>query len=125
MSTRCQTFIKAAGEPVATIYRHCDGYPTGMGEDLWTLARKCNSAQDMVVKILTAWHFDAELEEINAKHGDTEYEYYVEFPECAYMESKPTVTVKSLHTGRTFVMEPSTGYWLQHYDELEEFEKLN
>lgn len=121
MSTRCQTFIKANGRPVATIYRHCDGYPTGMGKDLCDMMRRETTPQEMVVKILTAWNFDAELEEIDAKHGDTEYEYTVEFPKAAFFKSKPTLTIKSLHTGK----EMKGDSWWQLLGEIEQFQKEN
>lgn len=120
MSTRCQTFIKAEGKPVATIYRHCDGYPTGMGNDLCDMARKTRSPHAMVVKILTAWNFDAEIEEIDAKHGDTEYEYTVEFPKMSHYDSEPTITVKSLHTGKEI-----SGDWLGVKCQLDQFQREN
>ena len=121
MSTRCQTFIKANGHPVATIYRHCDGYPTGMGRDLCEMIRKETTPHELVVKILTAWNFDAELEEIDAKHGDTEYEYTVEFPNPAYAGGKPTLTIKSLHTNE----EIKGDDWGKLMMELDDFEKEN
>lgn len=100
MSTRCQTFITCKGEPVATIYRHCDGYPSGMGKDLAEMCGRKLSAQALVVKILTAWNFNAELEEVSAKHGDTEYEYYVDFPCNSFESAVPMITVKNLRSGK-------------------------
>lgn len=119
MSTRCQAFISAAGKPVATIYRHCDGYPTGMGKDLCEIASRTKFPGDMVAKILTAYDFDAELETIDAKHGDTEYEYYVNFP-SEYGECSPNITVKSLRTYTTL-----SGEWFEVLCELKAWQKEN
>lgn len=121
MSTRCQTFITCKGEPVATIYRHYDGYPSGMGRDLIEMCHKTTIAQELVVKILTAWNFEVQLEEISAKHGDAEYEYYVDFPCCSYESAIPTVTIKSLWTGKQTTVEP--GSHIESFSKLDEFEK--
>lgn len=126
MSTRCQTFITFNGKPVATVYRHCDGYPMGMGLDLINMCRKSSTAHELLVKLLTAWDFDAELEEIGAKHGDTEYEYYVDFSgDYSAQPSSPVLTIKSIHTGRSMTAETEGAKWLDAITEIEEFGKQN
>lgn len=121
MSTRCQTFITCKKEPVATIYRHYDGYPSGMGRDLIEMCHKTTIAQELVVKILTAWNFEAQLEEINANHGDTEYEYYVDFPCCSYESAIPTVTIRDMYTLKQTTIE--AGSYIEAFTELDKFEK--
>lgn len=71
MSTRCITLLKDSGITVATIYRHCDGYPEGMGEDLKNFfMRRKNSLMTLLAANFVA--------EINANNSDT-LELYPEF----------------------------------------------
>lgn len=109
MSTRCQIFIKECGEPVVTMYRHYDGYPTGMGQELVQMLTKCETAQELTVMLLTAWNFQVELEPINAKHGDTEYEYTVEFNNgWGGSGGAPTLTVRDLWANENLTIECSS-----------------
>lgn len=100
MSTRCQTFIYQGDEKVATIYRHCDGYPSGMGLDLCTILQRCKDMSSFVAAVLTCPMFDAEIEPVDAKHGDTEYEYVVRFPEWG-SKAEPELEVRGLWEGKT------------------------
>ena len=48
----------------AQFYRHHDGYPEGLGVDI-------------ACSLLDNIRLDMEIEELDAKHGDIEYIYYV------------------------------------------------
>lgn len=110
MSTRCQTFITEGGNKVATIYRHCDGYPEGMGLDLCEMLEDLEKydwadSNALVKRILSTDKFYAEIECIEAKHGDTEYEYYIDF--AGWGEArKPLLTILDLWQNKSIKGNP-------------------
>lgn len=87
MSTRCQLFITEDNKPVATIYRHYDGYPEGMGVFLANALD--DGSGDLVIDVTAFIHklldftdtynVHLEFEGIESLHGDTEFEYHINF----------------------------------------------
>ena len=84
MSTRCHVVIKDDDnefEVTHFIYRHCDGYPSGAGEDLKTILREYKSdlgfnIPDLVKEIIDS---DNGFEDENCGiHGDEEYIYMID-----------------------------------------------
>lgn len=94
MSTRCQTLITIDGEPAACIYRHCDGYPEGMGNDICKALQKTSDAGKFAAMLLSAWTFDCELEQIGAEHDDAEYVYTVDFPGWRQLSRQVSVRIQ-------------------------------
>lgn len=59
-----QSFSEKPDVIHAQFYRHHDGYPEGLGVDI-------------ACSLLDNIRLDMEIEELDAKHGDIEYIYYV------------------------------------------------
>ena len=81
MSTRCHTII-TKGEEKSYVYRHCDGYPDGAGEDLKTFINyyKDNfetwSVNDLGVELENE-EYGFEFENYGI-HGDEDYIYFID-----------------------------------------------
>ena len=81
MSTRCHTIVTKNGHE-AFIYRHCDGYPGGAGEDLKDFIdeNKDNlenwSVNDFGAE-LQNYGCGYEFENVGV-HGDEDYVYFVD-----------------------------------------------
>lgn len=91
MSTRCALIVTERNlwrderpvEEVFRIYRHCDGYPDGMGEDLKDICRSYfevrpreSWSQWLVSELARRCSF--EIEPKSAVHGDLEYLYRID-----------------------------------------------
>lgn len=81
MSTRCMVNIMIEDRIAAKIYRHCDGYPSGMGVDLsdaigWK--GECDPSQ-LATRILSSHIFSAGIVPADSKFGDLDYEYTVKY----------------------------------------------
>ena len=89
MSTRCNIIVKDEYNSIQ-LYRHCDGYPSGVIPDLpealrfaWELPRM--QADDMAAAIIRAWkensgniYIDGSADLPKTLHGDIEYYYVIE-----------------------------------------------
>ena len=81
MSTRCHTIVNKDGHE-AFIYRHCDGYPSGAGEDLKAFINENKdnlenwSVNDFGAE-LQNYGYGYEFENIGV-HGDEDYVYFVD-----------------------------------------------
>lgn len=81
MSTRCHVII-TKGKEKAYVYRHCDGYPDGAGEDLknfiWANQDKFKvwSPDDFAYELDIA-NYEFEFENYRI-HGDEDYVYFVD-----------------------------------------------
>lgn len=84
MSTRCNVVV-TFGDSKIYMYRHCDGYPNGVGTDLVPFlldfmrnARvDCRRAPTTLLKQLIAVDSEAGLELTTGFHMDIEYAYWV------------------------------------------------
>jgi hypothetical protein len=70
MSTRANVILKK-GERKVYLYRHCDGYPDGLGQDLQEAMD--STPEDTILNIL---EIDG-IELTTGIHGDVEYIYIV------------------------------------------------
>lgn len=90
MSTRCALIVNEKnrweyGEPleeVFRLYRHCDGYPEGMGQDLKTICARYQRdserkswSQYLLEKLSALCTY--EMEPPSAVHGDLEFLYCI------------------------------------------------
>ena len=90
MSTRCALIVNERnrweyGEPleeVFRLYRHCDGYPEGMGQDLKTIcasyqkdSERKSWSQYLLEKLSALCKY--EMEPPSAVHGDLEFLYCI------------------------------------------------
>ena len=71
MSTRANVIVKK-GDRKLIFYRHCDGYPDGLGEEL----KNCIASNpvDTLFNIIE----NCNLELTNSVHGDIEYLYILD-----------------------------------------------
>lgn len=98
MSTRANILIQY-GETSIYIYRHCDGYPAGLGVDLAEKVTKAKNAADLV-RLLLAEKYAKQSYEKKARHvyelttefhGDIEWAYVVHYPTHRFAKQEPTV----------------------------------
>lgn len=95
MSTRCALIVTERNvwrderpvEEVFRLYRHCDGYPEGMGEELKEICRsyfeaksRLSWSQWLVSQLACLCSF--EIEPTSAVHGDLNYLYRVDVDAC-------------------------------------------
>lgn len=91
MSTRCALLVmeettygnaRPTRDELLRCYRHCDGYPSGMGTDLADALARCSGpvgntwAQSAIREILSI-DANMEVEPHDTEHGDIEYLYVV------------------------------------------------
>lgn len=81
MSTRCNIIVKSEYEewPDIILYHHHDGYPSGVGYDLFSRLQKINGSwfSDDIANLLVKDTKD-EYEITVAIHGDIEYLYTID-----------------------------------------------
>ena len=70
--TRANVVLEYPGVKI-WLYRHCDGYPSGLGQELKD-AMDPDSSLDTVLNILTI----SDIELTTGQHGDIEYLYIVD-----------------------------------------------
>lgn len=88
MSTRCNVVV-TFGDTKIYLYRHCDGYPSGVGRDLVPFlldfmrnARvDCRRAPTTLLEQLIAVDSEAGLELTTGFHMDIEYAYWIRVSE--------------------------------------------
>jgi len=105
MSTRCALVVRESNvwepgrpyEEVLRLYRHCDGYPEGMGNDLKRIcksyfdeSRRTSWSQWLVSELAKICSY--EIEPKSTVHGDLEYLYRIDVEERK-------ITVGCWHTG--------------------------
>lgn len=93
MSTRCVLIARSGAFPYSwdgnladlfQMYRHCDGYPEGMGRDIceimrdWQEGRAENRSWTQALLAGLAERCSYEIEPMNMEHGDLEYIYILE-----------------------------------------------
>lgn len=100
MSTRCMVNIMIEDRIAVKIYRHCDGYPSGMGVDLSdAIGRReeCDPSQ-LVSRILSSHAFSANIVSADSRFGDLDYEYTVKY-EFEHSKGPKEIVVHELTWG--------------------------
>lgn len=73
MATRANIIVRHNGQEVATFYKHYDGYPEGLGEQLKDAFKDCKGSRDTLRCISKI----DEVELTEGTHGDIEYLYHI------------------------------------------------
>ena len=119
MSTRSLTKVNENGKPLVTMYRHCDGYPSGIGAELFEFLdgkvvingipmdppeKAANGAGDLAAQLVASFKEGngsplggVYLLPINAGDHGQEYEYIIDVDDLSI-----AVTVISTYGGQMF-----------------------
>ena len=79
MSTRANVIVKK-GDRELIFYRHCDGYPSGLGEDL-----EKSIVSDPTFTLFNIIE-DCDLELTDSIHGDIEYLYILDLDDMSLLK---------------------------------------
>lgn len=125
MSTHATVEIDIEGVPALVLYVHCDGYPEGLGIELWKILVSCGvSHVEKFVKRLLESDYDPCLCDINCNQidiSDIDWTYQLNFFDCAHMmdDSMGFYVGKPSYSKEKWVFEGAGDPW----DVCEEYQK--